>query len=233
MISPSISPRRRRRPSPTSSTPDADFVRFGHWEGDKQGLLAGDALGLQLRQLEAAYIEGNRRTYEARRPVSLRPARSGRAGDFDRGGRLRVRAARMAVRPRPARPVRSPHQDADGPFALRHRPARAGPRQAHPAQPPDPPQAQLRDPPDVRFDAIQSIVTSSGVGDTGLFETNLQDARYLPFEGCGAVARFRLELPDFRQFDLTTLSDVILTVSYTAREGGNLFRDQVIARWTT
>src|SRR5206468_47042 len=33
--------------------------------------------------------------------------------------------------------------------------------------------------------AIESIVTSSGQNDSGLFETNLRDERYLPFEGAG------------------------------------------------
>ncbi len=32
---------------------------------------------------------------------------------------------------------------------------------------------------------VQSIVTSSAQSDSGLFETNLRDERYLPFEGTG------------------------------------------------
>jgi hypothetical protein len=69
--------------------------------------------------------------------------------------------------------------------------------------------------------AIQSIVTSSGQNDSGLFETNLRDERYLPFEGAGAISEWRLELPtQFRQFDYETISDVILHIRYTAREGG-------------
>ena len=39
------------------------------------------------------------------------------------------------------------------------------------------------------FGAIQSIVTSPGQNDSGLFETNLRDERYLPFEGAGAISR--------------------------------------------
>ena len=35
------------------------------------------------------------------------------------------------------------------------------------------------------FGAVESIVTSSGDGDSGLFETNLRDERFLPFEGAG------------------------------------------------
>ena len=31
--------------------------------------------------------------------------------------------------------------------------------------------------------------------DSGLFEPNLRDERYLPFEGCGAISSWCLELP--------------------------------------
>jgi receptor-binding and translocation channel-forming TcA subunit of Tc toxin len=69
--------------------------------------------------------------------------------------------------------------------------------------------------------ASQSIVTSGAHADTGLFETNLREERYLPFEGAGAISRWRLELPsEIRQFDYDTISDVILHVRYTARDGG-------------
>jgi hypothetical protein len=76
--------------------------------------------------------------------------------------------------------------------------------------------------------AIDSIVTSSGQNDSGLFETNLRDERYLPFEGRGAISQWRLELPnEFRQFDYDTISDVILHVRYTGRDAG--LKQQAVA----
>ena len=45
------------------------------------------------------------------------------------------------------------------------------------------------------FGTIQSIVTSSGNNDSGLFETNLRDERFLPFEGAGAESTWKLDLP--------------------------------------
>jgi Tc toxin complex TcA C-terminal TcB-binding domain len=78
-----------------------------------------------------------------------------------------------------------------------------------------------------RAGIVESIVTSSGQGDSGLFETNLRDERYLPFEGSGAISSWGLELPqDFRQFDYDTISDVILHIRYTAREGGASLKQQ-------
>ena len=70
--------------------------------------------------------------------------------------------------------------------------------------------------------AVQSIVTSSGQNDSGMFEfeTNLRDERFLPFEGAGAESTWKLELPkDYPAFDHATISDVILHVRYTARQG--------------
>jgi hypothetical protein len=72
--------------------------------------------------------------------------------------------------------------------------------------------------------AVQSIVTSTGSTDSGLFETNLRDERFLPFEGAGAESTWKLELPDpkdYAAFDYATISDVILHIRYTARQGVN------------
>ena len=69
--------------------------------------------------------------------------------------------------------------------------------------------------------AIQSMVTSTAQQDSGLFEFNLRDERYLPFEGSGVISDWHLSLPAaFRQFDYNTITDVILHIHYTAREGG-------------
>jgi hypothetical protein len=77
--------------------------------------------------------------------------------------------------------------------------------------------------------AIQSVVTSGGSDDAGVFEVNLRDERYLPFEGSGAIATWRIELPaEFRQFDYDTIADVILQLRYTAREGGQAMRTAAV-----
>jgi SAM-dependent methyltransferase len=75
------------------------------------------------------------------------------------------------------------------------------------------------------YAATEAIATSSGQNDSGLFELSFRDERYLPFELAGAVSRWRLELPpENNQFDLDTLSDAVLHVNYTAREGGDVLR---------
>jgi hypothetical protein len=68
--------------------------------------------------------------------------------------------------------------------------------------------------------AVQSIVTSAANNDSGLFETNLREERFLPFEGAGAESTWKLELPaHYPPFDYATISDVILHIRYTARQG--------------
>lgn len=75
------------------------------------------------------------------------------------------------------------------------------------------------------YAATEAIATSSAQNDSGLFELNFRDERYFPFEFAGAVSRWRIELPaENNYFDLDTLSDVILHLNYTAREGGDVLR---------
>ncbi len=73
--------------------------------------------------------------------------------------------------------------------------------------------------------AVQAIVTSNAQNDSGLFEANLRDERFLPFEGRGAISSWRIELPKrFPSIDYETISDVILHIRYTAREAGAAIR---------
>ncbi len=75
----------------------------------------------------------------------------------------------------------------------------------------------------------EQIAISRGVNDTGTFELNFRDERYLPFEGTGAVSTWRLEmLRSGNRFDLDTVSDVILNVRYTAVNGGEQFRNDTV-----
>jgi len=64
---------------------------------------------------------------------------------------------------------------------------------------------------------VRAIATSSGQNDTGMFEFNFRDERYLPFEGAGTISEWKIELTaekDLRQFDYPTISDVIIHLNY-------------------
>jgi len=75
--------------------------------------------------------------------------------------------------------------------------------------------------------AIQSLVTSGAQNDGGVFDLNLRDERYLPCEGAGSISEWRIELPKASNyFDLNTVSDVVLHMRFTAREGGGLLKTE-------
>jgi Tc toxin complex TcA C-terminal TcB-binding domain len=82
---------------------------------------------------------------------------------------------------------------------------------------------------DVRFRtdnvSIEAVAVSTGQNDSGVFEMQLHDERYLPFEGAGVVSSWLLQMPSlFRPFDYSPISDVILTMRYTSCEGGDVLR---------
>ncbi|MEP6919205.1 MAG: hypothetical protein ABJC89_26420, partial [Acidobacteriota bacterium] len=68
---------------------------------------------------------------------------------------------------------------------------------------------------------VQAVATSKPDADSGLFHLRFDDDRYLPFEGAGAIAKWRIELPQAdNAVDLAEIADLIVTLSYTARTGG-------------
>jgi hypothetical protein len=76
-----------------------------------------------------------------------------------------------------------------------------------------------------QYAATEAIETSIGLNDSGSFEMNIHDERYLPFEYRGAVSKWRIDLPQRNNyFDMDTLSDLIIHLNYTAREGGDRLR---------
>jgi hypothetical protein len=91
---------------------------------------------------------------------------------------------------------------------------------------------------DTRFTTVNvplsSIATSNGQNDSGMFELNFKDERYMPFEGAGAISKWKLELPnELRQFDYDTISDVILQLRYTAVNGGERLKANASAALNT
>jgi hypothetical protein len=73
--------------------------------------------------------------------------------------------------------------------------------------------------------STDAIVTSSAINDTGLSESGGENERSVPFELKGAAGEWSLELPaDPAPFDLATICDVVLSLRYTAREGGEPLR---------
>lgn len=218
----------------------SSFVQFGYWDSLHAGLLAGERLAADLKRMEASYLELNQRELELSKRVSLaqfdpaallRLKETGRCYislpeslfDLDCPGHYmrRIKTVTFTV---PC--VAGPYTGVNLTATLLRSTVRADPRLNS--------GKYARQPGDTRFrdhtTATESIVTSTGQEDGGLFETNLRDERYLPFEGFGAVSEWQLRLPqDFRQFDYETIVDVILHLRYTAHDGESALGQVVTA----
>ena len=73
---------------------------------------------------------------------------------------------------------------------------------------------------------------SNAQDDPGLFITaidgNITDQRYVPFENAGAISSWRLETPQINnEIDVSTVTDVVLHLYYTALDGGTDFQAAV------
>ncbi|MHC8346663.1 Tc toxin subunit A-related protein [Pseudomonas sp. RT6P73] len=79
--------------------------------------------------------------------------------------------------------------------------------------------------------AHQQVALSTGMDDSGAFQLSFGEERYLPFEGTGAVSSWQLSFPNHRCDDqqkmLASLTDIIVRVRYTARDGGPDFATKV------
>lgn len=217
-----------------------DYIKFNYWDGGRKGLLSGEALYLDIKRMEMAYHENNKREFELTKHVSLRQLNplallalkaTGNCEvtvpewlfDLDGPGHYmrRIKNVSLSI---PS--VTGPYTSVSCTLSLLKSSLRKSP--------------SLKDDEYARqgseddrfidyFGTVQSIVTSSGNNDGGMFETNLRDERLLPFEGAGAESTWKLELPsDFRQFDYNTIADVILHFRYTARHGGAQMRDKAV-----
>ncbi len=95
--------------------------------------------------------------------------------------------------------------------------------------PPTPPADVLRS----NWMPNQQIAVSRGINDSGLFQLDFNDERYLPFEGTGAVSGWTFNLPpDTNRINFDSISDVIVKVQYTALDGGNVFAGKVKSLYT-
>lgn len=201
------------------------YVQFGAWDGGHAGLLAGETLGGQLRQLEAAYMRFNTRDFELSRSISLRllnPAAlmaligTGKARfeipewllgtvfeDDMKLYAMRIKSIAVSL---PC--VTGPHTPTNVKLQLLN--------SAIGWKPTD----DLTTPVWVPADMANEIVTSTAVNDPALFEANLRDERYLPFENAGAVSEWEVSLPTSPEFDYQTISDLVLHMRFVAR--GNI-----------
>lgn len=222
------------------------FIQYNYWDTGHQGLLSGEALYLDIKRMEMAYHDNNLRELEMTRHVSLRQLDpialltlriTGTCTvtipewlyDRDCPGQYMRRIKAMALS---IPSVVGPYTGVNCTLTLQSSSVRVSPLLANNVY------ARNATQEDDRFvdyfGSTDVIVTSGAANDSGMFETNLRDERFLPFEGGGAISTWQLTLPSaIRAFDYSTISDVILHVRYTAREAGNPLGSEAVTELQT
>jgi hypothetical protein len=217
----------------------SNFIQFGYWDSLKKGLLAGERLHLDLKRLDIAHLDQNKREFEVTKNISLlmtdplaliKLREKGNCEfklleelfDLDYPGHYmrRIKSVSLTI---PC--VTGPYTNINCTLTLLNNKTRI-------KNDPSSPYIEMED--DNRFvtdfAAMQSVTTSHAQNDSGLFELNFRDERYLPFEGAGAVSQWRIEMPkECNRFDFNTISDVVLHVKYTARDGGETLKTSALA----
>ena len=49
----------------------SNFIQFGYWDSLRKGLLSGERLHLDLKRMEIAYMDQNKREYEIMKQISM------------------------------------------------------------------------------------------------------------------------------------------------------------------
>lgn len=219
--------------------PTASYVQHGRWDSLKKGLLAGEMLQFDLRRMESDYLDRNIREFELTKTISLalfapemllQLRETGSCSftlpeaifDYDYPGHYlrRLKSVSLTL---PC--VVGPYTNVNCTLTLLKDTVRIDSSGANYA-PSGPNDARFWS----RTGAVQAIATSGGQSDSGLFELNFRDERYLPFEGAGVINSWRLDLPlETNLFDRRTLTDVIIHLRYTARDGGDALRTQALS----
>ena len=225
-----------------SSSSSSSLIQPGFWDVGRDGLLAGEQLHYALKQMEAAYLAERGHDYEVVKTLSLRvvdPMQLLRLRDegvaefavpellfdLDFPGHYarRIKAVTVTV---PC--VIGPYASVNATLRLLSNRFRATPSLAggyNERVDGDGAAAS-----DERFATsnvpVAAVAVSHANGDAGVFELQFAGERYLPFEGAGVVAAWRLELPPLalRPFDYGSIADVVMQIRYTSREGGEQLR---------
>lgn len=217
---------------------DDKFIDFGYWDSFKKGLMTADKLVYDLKKMQSTYIAKNKRNYEISKSISLakldplalqRIRLSGSCEieipeaifDMDYAGQYarRIKAVSISI---PC--ITGPYTSVSAKLTQVSNKYRKNNTKISGASSDKEAYEELVDGDD-RFvynvGNVQSIATSHSQNDAGMFELNFSDERYLPFEGTGAISSWRLELPKIKQFDYMSIADIVIHMSYTAKEGGS------------
>lgn len=221
---------------------DVSFIGGMYWDSLRKGLLSGDSLGHDLDRMEKAYLDTNSRSLEIGKHISLAELDpmafiqlktkgtcefnlSEAFFDYDFQGHYnrQVKTIAIVIDAGEGKTVNATLTQ------LRHKTVMEPDVKAvkYLLNP------QGKEPMSIRSDwrTTQQIALGD-IGEydepNGLFELRLDDERFLPFEGTGAVSTWRLELSGKRgSYHWNDLKNVTIKLKYTALNGGSAFASAV------
>lgn len=215
---------------------EASFIQFGYWDSLKKGLLAGESLYQDIKSMEVSYLDENKREYELTKEIDLDEnalnnlITTGTCSidinelDFDKDYCdqyfRRIKSVSLTIET----------GEGDIPkviactLILKNSKYRTNETLLS-SKYTD--QSTIGNP-DSRFKIINppfnSMATSSGIDDNGMFELNFNDDRYLPFEGAGAISSWSLnlnkayfEIEQYAEY-FSFINKVTIKLKYTSRQ---------------
>ncbi|MDH5231951.1 MAG: hypothetical protein OEY38_17960, partial [Gammaproteobacteria bacterium] len=222
---------------------EVNFINGIYWDSQKKGLLAGERLGLSLDQMEKSYYDNDARRFEITKTISLLQLdplafltlkNKGQcdfhfseelfAYDFPSHYCRQIKTIALKIDAGDGVSVNATLTQLRNKIVMKPD-AKAVKYLINPKD---------EQPTSIRNDwrASQQIAVSKiddyTQNNNGMFEANMNDERYLAFEGTGAVSSWRLQLGGKRgSYNINELTDVSIELKYTALQGGSAFGDAV------
>ncbi|KAF2867057.1 hypothetical protein BDV95DRAFT_610941 [Massariosphaeria phaeospora] len=216
--------------------PDTPLVSGDYWDDARGGLLCAENLSMSLRNMELQYLDKAVHTFEIVKHVSLRQVaplsllklRSQGETHFslpevlfdaDFPGHLfrKIKSVSVSILC-----TIGPYTSLNCLLSLESSSYRtlATTNGQYISQ-------GVADPRFVHVDtASKHIAVSSGQQDTGVFQLDFNDDKYMPFEGAGTISSWKVHFPSFalNKIDFSSISDVIMHLRYTSRDGGEALK---------
>jgi len=212
------------------------FISSGNWDNLHKGLLAGERLMSNLQHMDVSYLDNHKREQEVIKTFSLAEFNYPALNDLKKDGLCnisipewiydldfpgqymrRIKSVKVTI---PC--VAGPHTNINARLKLTDNLIRTNTGA----------ETDYYSGLTKKFNGTPQVSISKGISDSGMFELNFNDERYLPFEGAGASSSWSLELPKtndesgtssgISSFDYSTITDVVFEISYTAREDSTL-----------
>ncbi|CAQ84150.1 MULTISPECIES: Tc toxin subunit A-related protein [Photorhabdus] len=221
---------------------EQNFVDGGSWNDFYQGLLVGENLKLALQRMERVYVEQNSRRLEIIKTISLKSLLGEEwetklqtlkshnpitfnldelkqfGGDYPGLFNRRIKSVSVTL------PMLiGPYEDICAKLSLSGVSSYTTKADLKTVEKMLKEGVRAETPYTVRsIQPNQQIVLSTGINDSGMFTLNFDDERFLPFEGVGVGSSWNFQFTNTSQ-DLESLTDVILHIRYTAKEGSASF----------